>query len=82
MQLEVFMSAGSDVFNEGLGVPSPKYVAPWISLDCTTDQILCLVEISLTHMKNIELSKWLVALVKGKRERHLSTIIFCDYCDN
>ena len=57
------------------------YVAPWSSLDDTPDQTLCLVEISLTHMKNIELSRWLVALVKGKRERHLSTNCFCASCD-
>ena len=44
-------------------------MAPWSSLDDTPDQTLCLVEISLTHMKNIELSRWLVAPVKGKRER-------------
>ena len=43
------------------------YVAPWISLDGTTNQILCLVEISLTHMKNIELSRWLVALERQER---------------
>ena len=68
MQLEVLMSAGSDY---GLGVPAPMWHlgAAWMM---TPDQTLCLVEISLTHMKNIELSRWLVVLilVKGKRERH------------
>ena len=78
MQLEVFMSAGSD---DGLGVPAPMWHlgAAWMTLQ--TSQTLCLVEISLTHLKNIELSRWLVALVKGKRERHLSTNCFCASCD-
>ena len=49
-------------------------VAPWSTLDDTPDHTLCLVEISLTHMKNIELSRWLVAPVKGKEKDHFFSV--------
>jgi len=57
------------------------HVAPWSRLADTSDQILCLVALSLTHINNIWVFEWLVVLVEGKRESHFGTITGdCD-CD-
>ena len=57
------------------------HVAPLSRLANTSDHILCLVALSLTHINNIWLFEWLVALVEGMRESHFGTITGDFDCD-
>ena len=78
--MELFMGAGGDVHCEGMGVPARMWHLE-ADLQTLQNQLLCLVALSLTHINNIWLLEWLVALVEGKREGHFSTITGdCD-CD-